>query len=71
MFVGVLGSTFIVGVLFPGFIAESFPFDMSIDFAVVEVTLEVGVLEGVVVGEGYFVDVVGVDELFLRTHVAS
>lgn len=65
IFVGVFGSPFGVGVLLFGGIDETHVVDMLGDLAIGEEAAEVGVLEGVVVGEGNFVDMIGGDEWFL------
>ena len=65
MFVVVFASPFEVGVLFFGVVLESELVEVGVDLAVGEVAFEVGVLEGVVVGEGHLADVVVVYEGFL------
>ena len=71
MFVSVLRSAFIIRILFPDLISEPFLFNELIDFAVLEVSLEMGIFERVVVGQWYFVDVVCMDKFFLRTQSTS
>jgi hypothetical protein len=65
MSIGIFGAAVEVGVLLPGIVEEALFLDESADLAIGEVGLEVGVFEGVVVGKGDLVDVVGVDELLL------
>lgn len=63
--VSILGATIEVWVLFPRIVDETLLLDESADLAIGEVSLEMGVFEGVVVGQRHLVDVVRVDELLL------
>lgn len=57
-------SSFIIGVLSFWFVHESQFVNMFVDLVVGEVSVEVGVCEWVVVGQGYLIDMVGMDKLF-------
>ena len=61
----VFGSALMVRVLLPRPIHKLHILDVVGDFAIIEECFEIGIFKGIVVREGYFVDVVGIDEFFL------
>ena len=66
VFMVVFAPPFYVGVLLSGVIEHAHFLDVSVDFAVGEISSEVGVFEWVVVGQGHLADVVAIYEGFFR-----
>lgn len=61
----VLGASITVLVLFPGLVEKSHPLDMLVDLLIGEEVSEMGIFEWIVRWKWDFVDVIGVDELFV------
>lgn len=65
-FIGIFSASIHIGVLLARLVEQALLLDVSLHLAIGEEAAQVGIFEGIVVGERDFVDVVSVDELFLR-----
>lgn len=61
----ILGASIAILILPPRLIEKSHAFDMVVDFLIGEEVAKMGILEWIVRWEWDFVDVIGVDELFI------